>query len=359
MKIQRLPCHLLVVGALVLGGSQQAHGDLYQELVEMAKAEMAKTGGKLKMALDWPKRDIVEILPVFKKQYPFIQEISYTRETGIGTFGRYLIQLKQGQPPPYDIMHISSEFEAQYWKEGAFVKPPFDYKELNNYIPAGWPKLDPRAMDPAGNFLSTTGNTRGIIYNPTLVRKDKVPKTWDDCLDPMWKGKVLLDARNKLQAFQHDPETREAHLEWLRAMVKNDVVLTRGQGSIVLKVASGEFPLACGMNYHTTFRTIDNGVKNLKYVQPDPRYPLEIATRIYVAKWSETPATTQLWALWISTAGQDVLDKYAYRGFPWDPKSKKFPMAAGKHIAMCDAECALKWDDYNREYQQILKLPTR
>ncbi len=47
----------------------------------------------------------------------------------------------------------------------------------------------------------------------------------------------------------------------------------------------------------------------------------------------------------------------AYRGFPWDPISKKYPLAKGKYIAICGAKCALKWDEYNRELQEILGLP--
>ena len=359
MKIGTMFRSPLIIIGLILLGTPPAYGNLYERLVEMAKTEMAMKGGKLEMALDWPEKDAREVLSAFQAQYPFIKEISYTRETGIGAFGRYLIQFKQGDLPPYDILHVASEFEAQYWQAGAFRKPLLSYRELNQHLPADWPKLDDRAMDPAGSFLSTTGSTRGIIYNATLVPENKIPTTWDDCLDPMWRRQVMMDARNKLQSLQHDPKTREAHLKWLRGMVQNQVVLTRGQGSIVRKVASGEFPLACGMNYHTAFRIIDRGVRTLRYVQPDSPYPLELASRIFVAQWSQAPATTQLWAVWISTAGQQALEKHAYRGFPWDPESKKYPMAMGKYIAVCGAECASKWDDYNREYQEILGLPAR
>ncbi len=349
-------CAFAIVG-LFLFGAQSAYGaNAYEQLVAASKAEMGKTGGKLRMSLDWPKRDTKNVLPAFSKAYPFIKEISYKRERGIGPFGQFLIQYKQGTNPPYDIMHIASEFQAQYLKEGAFVKPPFSYAEINKHIPKGWPKLDSRAMDPDGNFLSTTGNVRGNAYNPTLVPKGKEPTGWDACLDPMWKGKFMVDTRNKLQALQHDSETREPHLKWLKGIIANGAVLTRGQGTILRKIASGEFPLGCGINYHTANRMIDGGVKNLVYVQPGP-VPLEIGTRVYVAEWSTTPATTQLWAVWISTGGQDVLEKYAYRGFPWDPSSKKYPLAKGKHIAICGAACARKWDDYNREYQEMLGLP--
>ena len=356
MKIRKL-CAFMTVG-LFLFAAQSAYGagNAYEQLVAASKAEMAKTGGKLRMSLDWPKPDTRNVLPAFSKAYPFIKEISYKREVGIGPFGQFLIQFKQGKNPPYDIMHIASEFQAQYWKEGAFVKPPFSYEELAKHIPAGWPKLDSRGMDPEGKFLSTTGNARGNAWNPKLVPKGKEPTTWEACADPMWKGKVLIDTRNKLQAFQHDPKTREKHLQWLKALVANDVVPARGQGTILRRVASGEFPVACAVNYHTANRMIDRGVKNLKFALPDP-VPLEIGTRLYVAKWSQTPATTQLWAVWISTGGQGVLENYAYRGFPWDPISKKYPLAKGKYIAICGAKCALKWDAYNREFQEMLGLP--
>jgi len=341
------------------GGKQEyGGGEVYQKLVTASQGEMAKTGGRLTMALDWPNEHVRAVLLAFREEYPFIREIDYTRETGIGPFGRYLIQFKQGQDPRYDIMHVASEFEDQYWMEGLFIKPPFDYRELSDALPEGWPELDSRSLDEAGNFVSTTGHTRGIVYNRELVSEDQVPTAWEDCLDPKWKGRILLDIRNKLQALQHDPETREAHLEWLRGMMRNQVVLTNRQGVIVGKVASGEFPLACGINYHTVMRIIDSGVKTIGYIQPGPYYPLELGSRIFVGKWSKTPATTQLWALWISTAGQKILERSAYRGFPWIPESRKHEMAEGKHMAICGAECVGKWGDYNTEYQELLGLPT-
>jgi hypothetical protein len=74
-------------------------------------------------------------------------------------------------------------------------------------------------------------------------------------------------------------------------------------------------------------------------------------------KWSQTPATTQLFALWLASGGQSVLEQFAYRGFPWDPKSRKYPLAKGKYVAVCDAECSHRWNDYNKEYADILALP--
>src|SRR5216684_7737968 len=106
------------------------------------------------------------------------------------------------------------------------------------------------------------------------------------------KVKILFDIRNRLQSLQHDPRTRERHLKWLRMVAANNPVMTQGQNAMIEKVASGEFPLACGVNYHSVYREIDQGAP-LKFAFPDP-IPLEIGSRLFVMKWSQTPATTQL-----------------------------------------------------------------
>ena len=167
----------------------------------------------------------------------------------------------------------------------------------------------------------------------------------------------MLDARNKLQAFQHDPKTRDWINKLLSDMYKNDVVLERGQSSVVKRVASGENPIACGINYHTALRTIErNNVTTIKYVQPDP-VPLEVATRLFVFKSSKAPATSQLFALWAATEGQAPLGKFAYRGMPWNPKAHKYGVSEGKGVILCDADCGANFEQYNSEYQDVLQIP--
>jgi len=352
----KLALTALLLVTLILFWCQPASAqNPFNKLVDASKAEMAKRNGRLRIALDWPEADTVSVFPEFKKSFPFIREIVYTREGDVGPFANYLIRIKRGEFPEFDIMHVAGEFEIQYEKEGVFVKPPLSYKDLNAYLPQGWPKLDSRTLDPDGYFIGTTGAARGIVWNAKLIPTSKEPKSWDACADPMWKGKFLFDVRNRLQSLQHDPKTREKYLKWLKMAAANSPVMTQGQNAMIEKVASGEFPLACGVNYHSAYREIDQGAP-LKFVFPDP-IPLEIGSRLFVMKWSQTPATTQLFALWLASGGQSVLEQFAYRGFPWDPKSRKYPLAKGKYVAVCDAECSHRWNDYNKEYADILALP--
>ena len=341
--------------AILIADAPLSAQNLFTKLVDASKAEMVKKSGRIKMALDWPEADTKNVMPEFKRAFPFIREILYTREGDVGPFANYLLSIKRGEYPEFDIMHIAGEFEAQYEKEGVFVKPLFSYKEIGANLPKEWTKLDSRTLDPNGYFLGTTANARGIIWNPSLVAKGKEPITWDACADPAWRGKVLFDTRNRLQSLQNDPKTRDKSVKWLKALAANRPVLTQGQNTMVEKVTSGEFPIACGVNYTSAYREIDQGAP-IKFIFADP-IPMDIGSRLYITKWTQTPATTQLFALWLASGGQSVVDEFGYRGFPWDPKSKKYPMAKGKYVAVCDAECARRWNDYNKEYAEIFNLP--
>ena len=356
-NVGRIVAGIQAAAIAFLGAGPAMAADPFDKLVAMAKAEMEAKQGKIFMTLDWPDEDTKEVFPAFMKDFPFVKDIDYFRETGVGPFGRYLIAIKQGEYPKYDIMHVAGEFQRQYWEAGALVPPPFGYRDLNGSLPSNWPKIIEEAFDPQGNFLSTVGLVRGNVWNVNVVPKGKEPRTWDACADPQWKGKVVVDARSKLQAFHYDQKERPRHMKWLGDMLKNDVVIIDGQGPIMQKVASGEFPVACGMNYPPAQRSIDGGMKIVKFGIADT-IPLELGTRMYVTKWSKTPATTQLFALWLATAGQGVLDKAAYRGFPTNPQNRNFPEAQGKHIAVCGADCTTRIGEFNKEYDAALNIPS-
>ena len=178
---RKLP-HIAFMATLTIGlaaGVEQARAkDPFDQLVSLARAEMEKKRGNLRMTLDWPEPDAKAILPEFVRSFPFVRNIDYFRETGIGPFGRYLLSVQQGNTPPYDIMHVAAEYQGQYTDANAFVKPLFDYRALSDSLPDGWPKIHDAAYDPQGRFLATTAMVRGNIWNTRLVRAGREPTTW-------------------------------------------------------------------------------------------------------------------------------------------------------------------------------------
>ena len=342
--------------ALTLSGAAVAK-DPYDKLVAAAKAEMDAKGGVLKFALDWPDSDTKAVNPEFMKAYPFVKKIDYVRENGVGPFGRYLLSIQQGEAVPYDFMHVAEEYEGQYLSTGAFIKPLFSYDELDQSLPDGWPHIDDAAKDPRGYYLSISAVVRGIAWNTRMVPPANEPKSWAECLDPKWKGKIVVDSRNKLQAFQYDPVERPRQLAWIKGLVDNKVTFIDGQAAVLQRVAAGEFPVACAVNFQTTQRMIDEGTKVLKFGLVDP-VPLEVGSRVFIGKWSKAPATTQLFTLWVATAGQHLLDKTAYRGFPDEPGNRLYESAHGKKIVSCPPECLARLEEFEKEWSSLIGVST-
>ena len=352
-----MSCVFLVAAAVfsernfVLAQSNNA----FTQLVEAAKAEMARKEGRLFVSMHWPNEQGRAVAPHITKDFPFIREVTYERSSGVANSQRMLMEAKQGRVPNFDVLGIVTEMLGAYAKEGLFIKPPYDYRTVVKFLPSDWPRPDPRAIDPGGIHIATAALARGIAYNKNLVPAHKIPKEWDDCLDPLWRGKFLYDPRPKLFPLQHDPKTKAAHLKWLKGIVENKVVLTRGQVEGLEQLAAGEYPLFCGINYHSAMPMIDEGAP-MGFVFPDP-VPVELATVLHVLKWTKLPATTELFALWLATRAQPLVDKESHRGAPWDASSRKYPLVKGKYIAVCGVDCLLKKDEYLAEHSRILGLP--
>lgn len=345
----------LLFGAIAYDPSAiLAQSSLFNRLVNASKAEMATKGGKLSIGLEWQEGG-KPVADAFAEHFSFIREVSFERVTKVDLMFRILMEYKGGRVPKYDVMHTSFETWPTYQEAGVFARPPFSYLELLRSLPPDWSRPDPRIVDPEGYFLATTALARGIVYNKNLVPPDKAPKSWKNCLDPALRGRFLYDPRSKLTALLHDPKTREWFLNWLKGIVENKAVLGRGQTENIDKVAAGEYPIFCGANYHGAMKAIDEGAP-LDFIFPEP-FPMDFGTQIHVLKWSTTPSTTQLFAVWLATKAQPLVEKHGYRGFPWDPNSRKYPLAKGKYVAVCDVDCLKKSEKYDAEHAKILRLP--
>jgi ABC-type Fe3+ transport system substrate-binding protein len=95
-------------------------------------------------------------------------------------------------------------------------------------------------------------------YNTDLVKPEDVPKTYDDLLDPKWKGKIAWTydlTPGGPPGFVHNILStmgQEKGMEFLRTFAQQEPVTIPGAQRVVLDhVISGEYPL-CVMilNYH-------------------------------------------------------------------------------------------------------------
>ncbi|MBI2987954.1 MAG: extracellular solute-binding protein [Deltaproteobacteria bacterium] len=314
---------------------------LYRELVKKAQSE-----GQVEFWAPSDEKSVAEILGFFSKRFGI--KTKYMRWVDTGVQQRTLIELQSGRAIGADVLAPNREAQQQFLDAGVFQQPPFDYLKV-------WPDIDKRQYDPSGWAINLTGNSRAIAYNPKLVPPDLVPKTWDDCTRPEFKGKVVLDPRHKLLALHW--HKREWFLGWVKKMVANDVKLIRGQTETMQLLAAGAYSLYCSVQPYSAQDLIDKGTENLKVVVPGELL-MEAAWAAFIRKGSPRSHAAQLLVGWFaSEEGQRLLDKVEYKGFPWVKGTFNAKLAAGNKVLFCDPECAAKAGEMSAEYIRALGLP--
>lgn len=124
---------------------------------------------------------------------------------------------------------------------------------LKQAVAAGWiadvEGLPSLANWPAAHFdgkLATIGiNAITIAWNSSLVSNDEAPKSWEDVLDPKWKGKILFADVRTVPAFMGWAKLmRDTYgVEFLEKLAAQDLRLVASVVPGSQQVAAGEASL--------------------------------------------------------------------------------------------------------------------
>jgi iron(III) transport system substrate-binding protein len=106
--------------------------------------------------------------------------------------------------------------------------------------------LIPQAVLPHREWVGTRLNIFALAYNTRLVKKEELPKKWEDLLDPRWKGRLGIEAEDEDWFAGVIGELGEARgLKLFRDIVaKNGLSVRKGHTLLTNLVVSGEVPLA-------------------------------------------------------------------------------------------------------------------
>ena len=119
----------------------------------------------------------------FTKKYPFVK-MTYWRADSEELLPKLSAEMRADNV-------VADLFEGtgggEIAVEAGFTQP-FYSPELADY-----PKM---YLDPKGHLAPTRLSYFSIAYNTKLVPADKVPKTYEDLLDPQWKGKMAWPYAN-------------------------------------------------------------------------------------------------------------------------------------------------------------------
>lgn len=122
----------------------------------------------------------------------------------------------------------------------------YSMEQQGFYQPHGWlpnaHKLK-EGFETDGTRVPIYVQPYGILVNSNLVPEDERPKSWQDLLDPKWKGKILADDFRALGggSLFFDVTYRTFGREYHDELVKQDIVFSRQIRENPVRVARGEY----------------------------------------------------------------------------------------------------------------------
>jgi iron(III) transport system substrate-binding protein len=226
---KRLIVSLFTLFFLIVAGFVRA-----QSLAERAKKE-----GKVVYYTTMNMSEATKLINGFKKKYPFIKVETF-RAGDEALIGKVETEARLGRHL-WDVISITGFAGYHLFQKGFFAK--YDSPE-RRFIMDG-------SKDKKGYWTSNYTNSHIVVYNTALVPKDQAPKKWEDLLDPKWKGKIALDAKDfewfaNMLKFMGE----EKGLAFMKKLAAQDLRIQAGHTLLTQLVAAGELSLAVAMYGH-------------------------------------------------------------------------------------------------------------
>jgi len=263
-----------------------------QALIEGAKAEKELT---YYSSLQAPQLEV--FAKAFSQQYPFLKVNTY-RASGEKQVIRIQTENSAGRNL-VDVVNSSAEEAAALKKIGVLEPYPSPQRE---FYPAS-------AKDKEGYFTSLYVIPMVLGYNTNLVKRNDAPKSYEDLLNPKWKGQMFLDNEAYdwfavlLRHFG-----KEKGLRYMRSLARQDPTLIRGRTAQTQLLVAGERAVAIALSGHTVLELKAKGAP-IGWVALDPYF--SHANYMMFARHAPHPHAAALFADWaLSEEGQSVITTF-------------------------------------------------
>jgi len=299
--------------------------DREQKLVEGAKKE-----GALTIYTSAQVKDMGALVSAFEKKYPGVKvemwrassEKVLQRAVQEARGNRFTMDIAETNGPELESMHREKIVQA--------MKSPY----LADLIP--------EAVLPHREWTGTRLNVFVQAYNTNAVRKEDLPKTWEDLTGPKWKGKLGIEQEDSDWLAGEAQVIGEAKaVKVFKDIVNaNGISVRKGHTLLAQLVVSGEIPLALTV-YNYKAEQFKNKGAPIDWFSIGPA--IARPNGIAVAKKAPHPhAAVLFYDFEISPEGQKILAK---RDFV--PTSRKVETPLSR-IPMKFVDARISLDEYEK-----------
>ena len=258
-------------------------------------AEGAKKEGVVSIYTSMPQDDMAALTTVFEAKYGVKAKVWRSGSEKI--LQRGLLESKANRFE-VDVFETNSPEMEVLSREKVLIAA--NSPHLNELIP--------QAIPSHKEWIATRLNIFTCAYNTKLVRKEDLPKTYQDLLDPKWKGKLSVEADDSdwlAETVMKMGEEKGIAL-FKEIARKNAVSVRKGHTLLANLVASGEVPVALTL-YNYKIEQMKNSGANVEWFALDPTIARPNANG--VARNAPHPHAALLFQDFELTEGQVILGK--------------------------------------------------
>ncbi len=243
--------------------------------------------------------EIKTLYAPFNERYPFIATENFGSDQEDRSV-KTLVAYRSGRVIA-DVVTSVGGFIHEYKKANALE----DLRSL-----PGWKNVPERAKDPQGFWVANAIHYWCMTYNTKRVRKEDLPRKWEDFLsNPRWKGGNL--------AIGNRPQLWVVHLwaakgeRWTRDFVTRLMtefkpqVRKEGMGALVGLAAAGEFDAVFPSNARRVYQSVLSGAP-VSFHCPEPA-PADVEDTI-VLRGSPNAHAAKLFVNWLVSKEGQIAD---------------------------------------------------
>lgn len=279
------------------------------ELVDAAKAD-----GKVVFYTATDVAVAEKLAELFRKEYPGI-EVQVERAGSERVFQRIGQEYSTGIYNA-DVIETSDAVHFEYFKREGWLQPA-----LPQEVADKWPADE---KDPDGQFAAYRAHLSVMAYRSDLLPEADAPKTWNDLLDPKYKGKMVKAHPGYSGTIMTATFVLSQLLGWdyFEKLGTQEIMQVQSSTEPPKKLAQGERALEVDGNEYNIHRLIDEG-KPIKIVYPAEGTPLAVGNAAVLGKAPHPNAARLFYAFLFSLEAQQLNSDFGgLRSFHPDVKEK-------------------------------------
>jgi iron(III) transport system substrate-binding protein len=279
--------------------------------------------------------DVAVLVAAFEKKYGV--KVRVWRSSSENVVQRGVIEARGGR------------FDADVFETGGSAMESLHRERLLQEVKSpAFADLNPAALTAHGEWTGTRYNVFVSAYNTKLIKRDALPKSYDDLADPKWKGGLGIEADDSDWFGAVIGELGEERgLKLFRNIVgANGVSVRKGHTLLTNLVVFGEVPLAL-TTYSFHIMQLKNGGAPVDWLLIPPT--IARFQGVGVARRAPHPYAAILFYDFMLTDAQELFRDREH--FPATRKVK--PLPEGISVTFIDPVRSLdenqKWSKYYRE----------